>query len=100
MYHRFNNWLANKLANALGSMEFFYVCLVMDLIELPPVVRAHDVIVWITYIAQTVIQLIALPIISTQQRLQSESHRELTKSHRELHEAVRRIHKHLGIDKK
>lgn len=96
-YRRFNAWLANRLANALGSMEFFYICVVMDLVELPPVIRAHDIIVWITYVAQTVIQLIALPIISTQQRLQSQKHNELMQAHRELHDHIKKIHKHLGI---
>jgi len=66
----FNDRLAIFLGNSLGSMGFFYVCVLLDLAELPSVIKAHSVLVWVTYIAQTVIQLIALPIISTQQNIQ------------------------------
>lgn len=66
----FNDKLAIKLGDSLGSMGFFYVCLILDLAELPSVIKASSVLVWVTYIAQTVIQLVALPIISTQQNIQ------------------------------
>lgn len=72
-FDKFNRAVAIKLGNMLGSMPFFYVCIVLDLAELPAVVSAHSVIAWITYVSQTVIQLIALPIISTQQNIQQES---------------------------
>lgn len=71
-FARFNEWLAIQLGNKLGSMGFFYVCAVLDLVELPPVIAAANVITWINYVAQTVIQLIALPIISTQQNIQQK----------------------------
>ena len=69
---KFNRALAIKLSSLLGSMGFFYICVILDLIELPPVISSHSVIVWIAYISQTVIQLIALPILSTQQNIQQE----------------------------
>jgi hypothetical protein len=68
----FNDKLATFLGNSLGSMGFFYICVILDLAELPSVISAHSVLVWVTYIAQTVIQLIALPIISTQQNIQQK----------------------------
>lgn len=71
-FKAFNNALASKLGNLLGSMPFFYVCVLLDLIELPPVIASHSAVLWINYIAQTVIQLIALPIISTQSNLQQK----------------------------
>lgn len=69
---KFNRELAVSLGNKLGSMGFFYVCVILDLAELPAVISSHSIIAWVTYIAQTVVQLIALPIISTQQNIQQE----------------------------
>lgn len=70
----FNQWLAMRLGNTLSSMSFFYICVLLDLIELQPVIAAHDVIVWCTYLSQTVIQLIALPILSAQNKASQEHH--------------------------
>lgn len=70
--NKLNRKLALRLGNALGSMGFFYICVVLDLVELPPVIQADNAITWITYLAQTVIQLIALPILSVQANIQAE----------------------------
>ena len=83
-FNRFNTWLAVKLGNTLSSMAFFYVCVVLDLVELGPVFAAHDVIVWCTYISQTVIQLIALPILGVMQRIGNDHH-ATTHAHHERH---------------
>lgn len=69
---KFNRMLAMRLGNLLGSMYFFYFCLVLDVAELPSVIQSHSVIAWITYVSQTVIQLVALPILSTQSNIQQE----------------------------
>jgi len=69
---RFNNKLANILGNTLGSMGFFYFCVILDIAELPSVIKANSVLIWIAYISQTVIQLIALPILSTQANIQQK----------------------------
>ena len=50
-------------------MWFFWFCLVLDLIELPAVIQASSVMTWVTYIAQTVIQLLALPALGAGQAL-------------------------------
>jgi hypothetical protein len=90
--NRINSWLANFLGNALSSMYFFYFCVVLDIVELPPVIRAHSVITWITYLAQTVIQLVALPILGAQNKLQQDNHQEVMKR-------IQKVHDHLGIKK-
>lgn len=87
---KFNRWLGNKLANAVGTMSFFYICVILDLLELSPVVKSHSVITWITYLSQTVIQLLALPLLAYQGKIQNENHDEVM-SH------VKALHKHLGI---
>lgn len=85
---RFNNWLANFLGNALSSMYFFYFCVVLDLCELDPVIQSHSVITWVTYISQSVIQLIALPVLGAQNKLQQDNHSEVMQH-------VTAIHNHL-----
>lgn len=69
---KINRAIALRLANVLGSMYFFYFCLLLDLFELPAVIQQHSVIAWVTYISQAVIQLIALPLLSTQANIQQE----------------------------
>ncbi len=71
---RFNNWLATTLGNGLSSMAFFYFCVVLDLVELGPVIRANDIITWCTYLSQTVIQLIALPVLGAMQKISNDHH--------------------------
>ena len=89
----FNEWLANKLGNGLSSVWFFYFCVALDLVELVPVIQAHDVIVWCSYISQTVIQLIALPILGYQQKV---TH----KHHERNHEDMKEILTHVRDDNK
>lgn len=74
---KFNNWLADKLGNGLSSMYFFYFCVVLDLIELGPVIAAHSTITWVTYLSQSVIQLVALPVLGAQNKLQQDNHKEV-----------------------
>lgn len=90
---RWNAWLANRLGNLLSSMYFFYFCVVLDLIELGPVISAHSTILWVTYLSQAVIQLVALPILGAQNKLQQANHMEV------MHH-IKKIHAHLGIKDK
>jgi hypothetical protein len=65
----FHDKLAVQLGKILGSMWFFYFCVLLDLAELPAVIQSHSAIAWVTYISQTVIQLLALPILQVYQNL-------------------------------
>lgn len=85
---KFNRAVAVRLGNSLGSMPFFWICVVLDLAELPAVIAANNVIVWVTYISQAVIQLIALPILSVQQNIQAE---KKDASDQAVHEALTHI---------
>ena len=87
----FNNWVVTKIANILGNPYFFYFCILLDLAELPAVIKAHSSIAYVTYISQTVIQLLALPILQAYQNLQNDHHDD-TIAH------LKAIHNHLGID--
>ena len=60
---KFNNRLADLLASSLSSMYFFWICFSIDLTQLllqPP----HSVQEWCTFVSQTVIQLLALPVLA------------------------------------
>lgn len=82
---KFNYWLAVKITNSVGTMWCAYVFLIVDLFMLPPVIKAHDVIVWVTYIAQTLLQLVLLPIIMVGQNvIQSQNEAKADTDHKTL----------------
>jgi hypothetical protein len=70
---RFNAWLAVRATAVLGNMWFFWFCVILDLLELPAVIASRSVISVVTYISQTVIQLLALPLLQVGQRIISEA---------------------------
>lgn len=84
------NKFFNTLANGLGTKLFFIFCLALDLMMLPPVIQAKSVIVWVTYLSQTVIQLLALPLLGIQARIQQDNHKQVMNH-------IKVIHKHLGV---
>ena len=88
---RFNEWLAEKLGNSLSSMTFFYFCVLIDLIELKPGIDANNVIIWCNYIAQTVIQLIALPILGVLQKITHAHHEKHHKNLTDIHSKLDRL---------
>ena len=88
----FNEWLATKLGEVLGSIWFFYLCLALDLAELPAVASQHSVELWVTYVAQTVIQLLALPILQVYQNLITAHTQAKADAD---HEALSSIHEHV-----
>lgn len=96
---RFNEWLAVKITKGVGTMYCAYLFFGLDLIELPPVIKQHSVIIWISYITQTVLQLVLLPIIIVGQNLQTTSSNDLHAKVDDLHTKHDAIHKHLGIQK-
>lgn len=88
--HKFNDWLANKLGDVLGNMYFFYFCLALDIVMLFPVIKAHSTITWVTYISQTVIQLLALPILQVYQNLHQDHHDEVMDHLKKIHKEVKK----------
>lgn len=84
-FSRFNNWLALRITNSVGTMWCAYAFLILDLFMLPPVIRAHSAVLWVTYIAQTVLQLVLLPIIMVGQNvIQDQNDRKAEVDHRTL----------------
>lgn len=82
---KFNYWIAVKITNGVGTMWCAYAFLLIDLLMLPPVIQASNVIVWVTYIAQTVLQLVLLPIIMVGQNvIQAQNEAKAETDHRTL----------------
>src|SRR5690348_9153122 len=64
-----NARIAVAATTVLGSMWFFWFCVALILVELPAVIAARSVMAWVMYISQTVIQLLALPLLGAGQRI-------------------------------
>ncbi|MDQ6859393.1 MAG: hypothetical protein M3Z65_10395 [Chloroflexota bacterium] len=60
---RFNTWLAVRITKTVGSMWIAYLFGAIALISLPAALRSGDVIVIVSWVAQTFLQLVLLPII-------------------------------------
>jgi hypothetical protein len=67
-----NQKIATDMGKVLGNMGFFYFCVILDIAELPSVIKAGSAIAWVSYISQTVIQLLALPVLQVFQNIQEE----------------------------
>src|SRR5713226_5554474 len=67
--NRLNGQIAVGATTVLSSMWFFWFCVLLDLAELPAVITAASPVVVVSYISQTVIQLLALPLLGTGQRI-------------------------------
>jgi hypothetical protein len=82
---KLNYWLAVKITNSVGTMWCAYAFLILDLFMLPPVIKANSVMIWVTYIAQTVLQLVLLPIIMVGQNvIQSQNEAKADTDHKTL----------------
>ncbi|MCX7974106.1 MAG: hypothetical protein N3B16_06335 [Candidatus Aminicenantes bacterium] len=68
-FTKINDLIALKITKAVGTMWCAYAFLILDLFMLPPVIKSESVMVWVTYIAQTVLQLVLLPIIMVGQNV-------------------------------
>lgn len=73
--NNFNERLAVKITNGVGTMWCAYAFFILDLLMLPPVIASQSILVWVTYLAQTVLQLVLLPIIIVGQNV-IQSHNE------------------------
>lgn len=83
--NRFNYSLAVKITNGVGTMWCAYAFLILDLFMLPPVIKAASIMVWVTYIAQTVLQLVLLPIIMVGQNvIQEQNETKADSDHKTL----------------
>src|SRR5258708_10874381 len=68
---RFNSRLAVLITRSVGSMWCAYLFTLIALISLPAALNSHDPIIIVSWIAQTFLQLVLLPIIIVGQNVQA-----------------------------
>lgn len=66
---RFNEWLAVKITNAVGTMWCAYIFTALTLISLPSAIASRNVLVIVSWVAQTFLQLVLLAVIQTGQNI-------------------------------
>ncbi len=68
---RLNTRLAVIITKSVGSMWCAYLFALLALISLPAAIHSHDPIIIVSWIAQTFLQLVLLPIIIVGQNVQA-----------------------------
>lgn len=63
IYQRFNAWLALKVTHSVGSMTCAYIFACLSLVSLPAAIESGNVIVIVSWVAQTFLQLVLLSVI-------------------------------------
>jgi hypothetical protein len=84
-----NTYLAVKITQIVGSMWCAYVFVLLTLISLPAAIASHNTIVIVSWIAQTFLQLVLLPIIIVGQNVQATASDERAKHD---HDTLNAIH--------
>jgi hypothetical protein len=73
---RFNNWLAVLVTRGVGSMWAAYIFVLIALVSFPQALQAFlngDALIGITWLSQSFLQLVLLPILLVGQRVISVS---------------------------
>jgi len=68
----FNDKIAVKITEAVGSMWCAYIFAALACVSLPSAIASHDVITIVSWIAQTFLQLVLLAVILKGQNIQGE----------------------------
>jgi hypothetical protein len=91
---RFNSWLAVQITRAVGSMWAAYLFVVIALISFPQALAAFlrgDALTGITWLSQSFLQLVLLPILMVGQRVISEAQDARAEADHETLTALHRI---------
>ena len=87
--NRFNDWLAVKITNVVGTMWCAYAFAALAFISLPDAIRGGRSAL-IAWIAQTFLQLVLLSIIMVGQNIASEkSDRQLEQTFKDAEELLK-----------
>lgn len=68
----FNDKLALKITDAVGSMWCAYIFTAIALVSLPSAIATHNLITIVSWVAQTFLQLVLLAVILKGQNIQGE----------------------------
>lgn len=88
---RFNMWLAVRITRTVGTMWIAYLFGAIALISLPAALRSGDVIVIVSWVAQTFLQLVLLPIIIVGQNVIQAANDARAEADHETLTAVHRL---------
>ena len=88
---RFNTWLAVRITRTVGSMWIAYLFACIALVSLPAALHSGDVIVIVSWVAQTFLQLILLPIIIVGQNVIQAANDARAEADHETLTAVHRL---------
>jgi hypothetical protein len=72
-YRRFNAWLAVKITTGVGTMWCAYAFAALALVSLPSAIRSGSVVVIVSWVSQTFLQLVLLSIIIVGQNVLAEA---------------------------
>jgi hypothetical protein len=97
---RFNRWFAVKVTRGVGSMWCAYAFAALALVSLPPAIASGSVVIMVSWISQTFLQLVLLSVIIVGQNVlaaAADKRSEATYNDADavLHEAVK-IQEHLA----
>ena len=88
---RFNTWLALGITKSVGTMWVAYLFAAIALISLPAALGSGEVIVIVSWIAQTFLQLVLLPIIIVGQNVIQAANDARAEADHETLTAVHRL---------
>lgn len=92
--------IGGYITRKVSTMGCAVLFLVVALISLPAAIESHDMFVFISWLSQSFLQLVLLPIIMVGQRLATaEEIAPLHDHHERHHEMLEKIADHLEIDK-
>src|SRR5579863_8428163 len=84
---RLGAWITRKV----GTMWCAIIFLFISLISLPAAIQSHDAFVIISWLSQSFLQLVLLPIIMVGQKTLTESDAALLDHHESHHEKLNHI---------
>lgn len=93
----FNDWLAQKITAAVGTMACAYLFAALALTSLPSAIQAGRAAL-VAWTAQTFLQLVLLSILAVGQRLSDAKHAATQASLEALHGKQDSLHEHLGVE--
>ena len=88
---RFNTWLAVRITRTVGTMWIAYAFALIALISLPAALASGEVIIIVSWIAQTFLQLVLLPIIIVGQNVIQAANDARAEADHETLTAVHRL---------
>lgn len=83
--NKFNRWLALKVTDCVSSIWCAYIFAIIACVSLPAAIASHQLLIIVSWIAQTFLQLVLLSILMVGQKLQADATiKHVNKKHEEM----------------